>query len=144
MNTITTKPEKAKQHKVKTVILIILFILISLGAATIYHFYAISEVRKTLEIPAVGTIQNEIVYLDVDTIIIYDNFEAAASSGQSTGKSLLDILPELIKTGKLYLYKDTTIGLYLDKSIQTSIYGASTEVKISIYQIGNYFLRVTS
>ena len=142
MNTITTKPKKAT--KIITSILIILFFLIILGAGTIYHIYAISEVRKTLEIPVSGAIQNEIVYLDVDSVIVYDNFEAASSSGQSTGKSLLDILPELIKAGKLYLYKDTTIGLYLDKSIQTSIYGASTEVKISIYQIGNYFLRVTS
>lgn len=84
-----------------------------------------------------------IVYLNVNKVVVYDSLSSACSSGQSIGKSITEIIPNL---GKSFVsYKDETICLKarIRKEKLITSHGVSNTI-IEVYEIPetNYFLRL--
>jgi len=83
------------------------------------------------------------VYLDANKVVVYDNLQSACSSGQSIGKNIIDIIPNL---GESYVnIQDKTICLKakIRKEKLITSHGISNTI-IEVYEIPgtNYFLRI--
>ena len=85
-----------------------------------------------------------VVYLNINKVVVYDDFKSACSSGESIGKNITDIIPNL---GNSFLYlQDGIICLKVKirKEKLVTNYGVS-DTLIDVYEIPetNYFLRIT-
>lgn len=85
-----------------------------------------------------------VVYLDTNKVVVYDNLHSACSSGQSIGKNISEIIPDL---GEGFVYfQDHNICLKVKvrKEHLITNQGVSDAI-IDVYELPgtSYFLRIT-
>ena len=84
------------------------------------------------------------VYLNVNKVVVYDNLSSACSSGQSIGKSITEIIPDLGKSFVSYNNETICLKVRIRKEKLITSHGVSNTI-IEVYEIpeSSYFLRLS-